>query len=241
MRWLKDQIPRSWRLQAQLWRRQYQDQRNGVHDQLAVRATHMPQLAFQISEVQPIRPSSYFDNKVHNLQLGAERINQVLIQPGQIFSYWSCVGAPTAKNGFREGRNLINGQLRADFGGGLCQLSGILYLLALRTGLIVLERHHHSVDIYTEEERFCPLGADATVVYGYKDLRLQNNYPFALAFEITIRAKEVQAQIKSEQALPDLPLEFSRQPTGSGVYVRTLRQESDVQKELCMSFYQTGR
>lgn len=236
MRWLKDRIPKSWRLAAQLQRRRWRDQQQGLQQQFAD-AAPLPALPYSIHEAQPIRPSKYFRNKVHNLQLGAERINKVLMLPGQIFSYWNIIGAPNADNGFREGRNLINGQLQADYGGGLCQLSGIIYLLGLRSGLEVLERHHHSVDIYTEEKRFCPLGADATVVYGYKDLRLRNPYSFAIAFEIQIMEQEVQAQLKGEQALADLSLAFRREVNKSGTLVRTLRLESGVQKELIQSYY----
>ena len=140
MRWLKDQIPPHWRLQAQLLRRQWRDQSTGIAKQFTSDDVNFPILPFNALEEQPIRQSSYYENKLHNLRLGAQRINKVLIQAGQVFSYWHILGAPTAQNGFREGRNLINGKLQADFGGGLCQLSGILYLLALRTGLEVLER-----------------------------------------------------------------------------------------------------
>lgn len=237
MRWLKDQIPRSWRLAAQVQRRRWKDRQEGLDQQFAG-IGELPSLPYSVQENQPIRPSSYFDNKVHNLKLGAERINKIVILPNQVFSYWEIIGAPTAKNGFREGRNLINGVLQADFGGGLCQLSGIIYMLALRSGLEIMERHHHSVDIYKEEERFCPLGSDATVVYGYKDLRFRNPYPFAIALDIQIEQQEVQAQIKGAKSIADLPLEFRREAHTNGTLVRTFRQEGGTESELVQSFYQ---
>ena len=239
MRYLKDRIPRQWRLQLQLARRQLHDYRRGVYGLFALPADNLVPLPFAVAICQPIRRSAYYENKLHNLQLGAERINRYLMLPGQYFSFWKAVGAPSAQNGFREGRNLINGRLVPDYGGGLCQLSGMLYLLALKTGLQVTERHHHSVDIYREEERFCPLGADATVVYGYKDLRLRNNYSFPIAFQLTIAPEQVNAKITGAQALPDLPLAFNRYPYAEGVLVRTLRSENGVQKELTISTYRS--
>ena len=53
-------------------------------------------------------------------------------------------------------------------------MSGLIYYVSLMAGLEVLERHPHSRDIYDDQTRYAPLGADATVAYGFKDLRVLN-------------------------------------------------------------------
>lgn len=234
MRQLKDRIPKTWRLAFQLLRRRVKDEREGIQALLAMPGKDATELPYSIEEKQPIRPSSYFENKVHNLRLGCQKINEVVIHPGQIFSYWHTIGAPTPENGFREGRNLINGQLQADYGGGLCQLSGIIYYLALRAGLDIVERHHHSIDIYTEEERFCPLGSDATVVYGYKDLRIRNNLFFPVKYCISIKKQEVEAKLYGQHEVPDYRLKFKREKVKNALRIITLRHPStdhtDIEK-----------
>jgi len=76
--------------------------------------------------------------------------------------------------------------IRDDFGGGICQVSGIMYHLSLLAGIEIIERHNHTVDIYTDETRFCPLGLDSTLVYGYKDLRIKNNFSFPIRFRFEV-------------------------------------------------------
>ena len=75
MRYLKDRIPRQWRLQLQLARRQLHDYRRGVYGLFALPADNLVPLPFAVAICQPIRRSAYYENKLHNLQLGAERIN----------------------------------------------------------------------------------------------------------------------------------------------------------------------
>lgn len=48
---------------------------------------------------------------------------RVVLQPGQTFSFWHSIGQASRANGFVEGRNIIQGRLRKELGGGLCQLS----------------------------------------------------------------------------------------------------------------------
>ncbi len=114
--------------------------------------------------------------KVHNITLAIQKLDGLVLNTGEWFSFWYRVGRPSANNGFLKSRGIVNGKLVAGSGGGLCQLSGILYYLALQGGLSISERHAHSVDIYAEEERFAPLGSDATVAFAYKDLRFQNTH-----------------------------------------------------------------
>lgn len=120
--------------------------------------------------------------KKHNLQIALRAIGSVHIMPGEIFSFWKAVGAPTKKNGFKESRSIIGNRIENSVGGGLCQLSGLIYYVSLIANLEVIERHPHSADIYTEDTRFTPLGSDATVVFGYKDLRIRNNRNSPLQF-----------------------------------------------------------
>lgn len=237
MRWLKDQIPRNWRLAAQLLKRQVLDQQAAREGLFATATDELPVFSYFIEQQQSIRSGEHLANKLHNLRLGSEAINTILIQPGQVFSFWRSVGAPTRERGFLESRNLVKGELIAEAGGGLCQLSGILYLLALRAGLEVIERHHHSIDIYTEAERFCPLGADATVVYGYKDLRIRNSSAFPIAFNVRVFADSLLAQLKGASPLPDYPLTFERVSLPGKIEVKTLREEGAESKVVATSCY----
>jgi vancomycin resistance protein VanW len=90
-------------------------------------------------------------------------------------------------------------------------LSGLLYHLALVGGLEIVERHAHSVDIYREHERYTPLGADATVVWGFKDLRLRNPYPFAVAITCFLDGMRLVGQLRSPEAGPALEVSFVRE------------------------------
>ena len=123
---------------------------------------------------QPIHPNPLAENKIFNIQLATQEIQQVIIQPNEVFSFWRIVGKPTKKKGYKIGRNIINNELQADIGGGLCQVSGMIYHLALTCGMKIEERFNHTVDLYEEDNRYTPLGMDATVVFGHKDLRFRN-------------------------------------------------------------------
>jgi len=161
---------------------------------------------------QPVMPSAVLEAKLVNLRRGAALLDRSLIEPGGSWSFWNEVGRPTARRGFREGRNLVDGRLVRQVGGGLCQLSGLVHHLALLAGLEIVERHAHSIDIYREEERHTPLGADATVVWGFKDLRLRNPHPFAVSLGCTVDGHRLHGWIRSASPLPSRSVTFAREP-----------------------------
>ena len=114
-------------------------------------------------------------NKVHNLMIAAERINGLVIRPGETFSYWKLIGKPTYRKGYMDGLVLNpDGSFSAGVGGGLCQLSNLIYWMALHTLLTVTERYRHSHDIFPDVNRTQPFGSGATCVYNYKDLQIYN-------------------------------------------------------------------
>lgn len=173
--------------------------------------------------VQALKIGNYSENKRENLTIAATRIQNVIIQPEEIFSFWALVGAPLAKHGYQEGRALVNGQLKAVMGGGLCQLSGILYYLTLKAGLTPIERYSHSTDIYTEATRFTPLGSDATVVYGYKDLRFINSLSQPICFRIGITADQITGEFCTPNPILVYHIEFRMQKKSDLTQVETFR------------------
>ncbi len=55
-------------------------------------------------------------NKVENLKIALNRINGILIKPGETFSYWKSIGNPTRFKGYKKGMNLYYGDFRAEIG-----------------------------------------------------------------------------------------------------------------------------
>jgi vancomycin resistance protein VanW len=126
------------------------------------------------------------ENKIHNLSLAIKRLNGIILKPGESFSYWKLIGPPLAYRGFKKGMVLVNGTVRARSGGGLCQLSNLLYWMTLQTPLTVTERFRHSYDVFPDSRRTQPFGSGATCVYKYRDLQFRNNSvePFRLSLTL---------------------------------------------------------
>lgn len=139
--------------------------------------------------INPPSQRHMFLNKLHNIQLAIRRMQDLVLQPGQEFDFWALAQAPTLDNDYREGAMFINHRVSASVGGGLCQLSGLIYNLALLSGCAITERFNHSIDAYGED-RYIPLGRDATVAYGFKNLRFRNphNFPIRLTLDVTEHA-----------------------------------------------------
>lgn len=126
-------------------------------------------------------------NKVSNLKIAAAKINQIVINPGETFSYWKLIGKPTRWKGYKEGLVLFCGTYKQGVGGGLCQLSNLIYWMALHTPLTVIERYRHSYDVFPDSNRKLPFGSGATCVYNYKDLMIKNetSTPFQINVWLT--------------------------------------------------------
>lgn len=114
-------------------------------------------------------------NKIKNLELAVKRLNGVIILPGETFSYWRIIGKPTRKKGYVKGMVLFYGGFRPGIGGGLCQISNLIYWMTLHTPLTVTERHRHSYDVFPDSNRTQPFGSGATCLYNYLDLQIKNN------------------------------------------------------------------
>jgi vancomycin resistance protein VanW len=113
-------------------------------------------------------------NKVVNLRIAAGQINGMLLRPGETFSYWKTIGSTPRRKGYVEGMVLFHGQVRTGVGGGLCQLSNLIYWMTLHTPLTITERYRHSYDVFPDSGRNQPFGSGATCYYNYLDLQITN-------------------------------------------------------------------
>lgn len=113
-------------------------------------------------------------NKICNLKIAVRELNGLLLYPGETFSYWRTIGKPTKRKGYLDGMVLYFGGFKPGTGGGLCQLSNLIYWMTIHTPLIVAERHRHSYDVFPDANRTQPFGSGATCVYNYRDLQIFN-------------------------------------------------------------------
>ena len=115
------------------------------------------------------------ENKITNLKLATARVNRIVIRPGEVFSYWKLIGNPTKRKGYLDGMILRNGGFTAGTGGGLCQLSNLIFWMTIHTPLTVIERHRHGYDVFPDSNRTQPFASGATCSYPHIDLMIRND------------------------------------------------------------------
>ena len=107
-----------------------------------------------------------------NVFLAASRINGVIVQPGESFSFNRSILPRTASNGYVEGYVIMGNRFVPGMGGGICQVSSTLYAAMVSAGLPATERHPHSLSV-----DYIPSGLDATIFGNTLDLRFTNIFP----------------------------------------------------------------
>jgi vancomycin resistance protein YoaR len=109
-------------------------------------------------------------NRIHNVHLMADFIDDTLIQPGEVFSFNDVVGPRTSERGFLEGQMIIGSLVLPSIGGGVCQTATTLFNDAFELGLPILDRTNHNLYL-----SHYPLGRDATVSWGGPDFKFKND------------------------------------------------------------------
>ncbi len=115
-----------------------------------------------------------------NIDVGASKLDGVVLMPGEIVSFNAIVGDRSEENGFQKSWEIYKGEMVEGVGGGTCQVASTLHAAAFFGGLEVLERLPHS-----RPSAYIPMGLDSTVVYPIVDLKLRNPH----AFPVVVHAK----------------------------------------------------
>ena len=118
--------------------------------------------------------STQFDpnnkNRYQNVALAANKINNQLVHPNEVFSFNKTVGLRLQEYGYKEAPVLVDGKVLLDWGGGVCQVSTTLYNASLLADMDIQERTSHF-----QPPSYVPLGQDAAVADNLLDFKFKNN------------------------------------------------------------------
>ena len=179
-------------------RKQFARERSG--EDLPYRAfSHRTPLLRKLKDVDMALQHS----KVTNLRLTCAKLDGLLLRPGETMSYWYLIGKPTAKKGYLPGMILRNGGYLAATGGGLCQLSNLIFWMTLHTPLTVTERHRHGYDVFPDANRTQPFGSGATCFYPYLDLMIRNDTQETWQLRVRVGETDLEGEWRVSSALAE--------------------------------------
>ncbi len=141
-------------------------------------------------------------NKFRNLSLAVSKINGLILQPNESFSFWRLVGEPTEKRGYTEGLVIDKGKLTRGVGGGLCQLANLIHWLVLNSPLTVTELHHHSDALFPDSGRRVPFGTGTSVFYKNVDYRFKNTTDRPVQLLLWLSDTELFGELRSSEPFP---------------------------------------
>ncbi|MFH1193597.1 MAG: VanW family protein [bacterium] len=129
---------------------------------------------FGVSELLGVGTSTFAGsppNRIHNIKTGAEKINGLLVKPGEEFSLLKALGEIDGEHGFKPELVIKENKTVPEFGGGLCQIGTTTFRAALASGLPITERQAHSYRVAYYE----PAGTDATIYNPAPDFKFLND------------------------------------------------------------------
>ena len=136
-------------------------------------------------------------NKVTNLQIASKKIDGLIINPGEEFSFWNLVGNATKRKGYKEGLVISNSRMKKGVGGGLCQMANLIHWLVLHTPLQVTEMHHHSDALFPDVKRRVPFGTGTSISYKALDYRFKNVTEYPIQIRVWLDDTFLYGEIRS--------------------------------------------
>lgn len=163
-----------------------------------------------------------------NIGIATKAIDGTLLSPGETFSLNGVVGERTQARGYRTAIVFEDGLKTPGIGGGVSQVTGTLFNAAALAGLSIREVHPHSRPV-----AYLPLGRDATVAYGVKDLKFVNNtgHPVYISYTFqnnTLRAILFGASIGNRQVRLTPRARILGEGKIRAELYRTIRQDGNV-------------
>ena len=146
-------------------------------------------------------PIEYQYNKVFNLKLASKKINKILIKPNETFSFYMSVKGADKKEKYKKGLTLVNGKIEFVEGGGMCQISNLLFQVFLNSPLTIVERHTHKIKDFPEPMEDALKGIDATLAEGFLDLKVRNDTQNSAKLMLGFTSKQSRTIVPKDQII----------------------------------------
>lgn len=159
-----------------------------------------------------------------NISLSAQKLDGVVILPGETFSYNQAVGERTIAAGFKAAPAYSNGKVVQEVGGGICQVSSTLYNAVLYSNLEIVERTNHGF-----KPSYVKPGLDATVSWGGPDLKFKNNRDYPIRIKTDTSGKILRIYIYGLKKDTDYAVTLDSRYVSSVPY-KTLYQKNSSLK-----------
>lgn len=142
------------------------------------------------------------ENKAVNIRLASNKINGIIIKPGEVFSFWRTIGKVNKRTGYKEGRVIKDNKLIPGTGGGLCNLANTINNLVLNSPLEIVEFHKHSDALAPDNGKRIPLANGTSVSYNYIDYRFKNNTDQNVQLLLWCDDEKLYGELRSEKENP---------------------------------------
>lgn len=159
-------------------------------------------------------------NRSYNISLACKNINEIVLAPGDVFSYNDIVGPRTASRGFRTANVYVGNKVEDGIGGGICQVSSTLYNTVVLSDLKIVSRTNHSLPV-----SYVPMGRDATVSYGSIDFKFENNTSEPIKIVATARGGQNTISIYGKKEHPNRTISIECECVAT--YPAKLEQKND--------------
>ena len=158
--------------------------------------------------------STSIAGRAENIRVSSNRISDVLLMPGEVYSYNNLTGIRTIANGYYNAPVIVNGDLEDAPGGGVCQTSTTLYNAVLYSGLKVEQVKNHSIT-----SSYAPRGKDAMVNDSGSDLKFSNPYDHPIYVKSIVNGGTLTCQIYGNSAdKPNVDIRIDTFPMGAKTY-----------------------
>jgi vancomycin resistance protein YoaR len=131
-------------------------------------------------------------SRTNNLVVATQRLDGTYVPPGGTFSLNAILGERTEDKGYADGTVIIDGRLTRGTGGGVSQVSTVVYNLAYFAGVRFLEFRPHAFFI----PRY-PEGREATVYWPSIDNRWTNDTPYGMLLQTWVDKGQVHGRVWS--------------------------------------------